>query len=323
MAQTTLEGAAFHQEIMERGYAEFEHGIPQEEIENIVWQYGRFTVNHPDPQPATMDAILPEGDDPQIIGKVLDVLDYSKDKQKEWHKYRTNVPAIGKSNGYTNRSFQVDALRRARGLYLPEEDPKEFYHFMPSHFVGIAKAHEEYGWGPIPQEVNMLNNAFAPVHRKILEMMMRVCSIIEERDPRVTKYMTPEALALSPLRLLFYHPTLKPTLAAAHHDKGFLTGQIAESHTGLQVAPSDEEPLQPVIRDANEAVIFPAWGIEQNMPELGYKSGWHAAENDGDLNPGQSEIPDFAKEICARWVLVWFTNGMQYENPDKALMHNR
>lgn len=129
-------------EIIARGYAEIEHGLPNEWIQDAVSAYANFTVRHPDPLPSTMDALLPNDQNDSIREK-LDDLQRQYDTQKQWHKYRTNVSGIGKPDGYTNRSFQVSALAMARGIHLPEEDPKEFYHFTAVHMNNMQQAHED------------------------------------------------------------------------------------------------------------------------------------------------------------------------------------
>lgn len=143
--QRTLEGAWLLNEIGQRGYAEFHHEIPDEQIEYLIDRYADFTLNHPDPLPETMDAMLPSK--PSVIdlknpafydnhkkfltgnwvAKKLDELDDSKDTQTEWHKYRTNVYAVGKPDGYTNRSFQELRSKKLVVLLYPRRIQKNSF----------------------------------------------------------------------------------------------------------------------------------------------------------------------------------------------------
>lgn len=321
--QQTLEGVQLIDDITERGYAEFDHHISPEIIDNLVNRYANFTLNHPDPQPATMDAMLPETDDIIDLSHRLDELDRSADNQAEWHKYRTNTASIGKPNGYTNRSFQEKALKQARGLALPPEDPKEFYHFTPRHHSAMARNHYEFGWGPIPPEVSALNMAFADIHTKASELIVRVCAIVEETHPEIRQFITKESLRTSPIRLLFYHPSNGDSLGAGHYDKGAMTLQLAESHQGLRVAPSDGRPLEQVVRSADKAVFFPGTAIkEQHCNDTPYLPGWHDIVKTDILNEDRMVLPK-ASEVCARWAIIFFVNNENFVQPDKADTHTR
>lgn len=338
--QKTLEGAWLLGEIQQRGYAEFEHGIPSETIDNLVSCYADFTLSHPDPEFETMDAMIPSSpseEDAQNpayydkdgvflmnkwLAKQLDELDRGRDKQKAWHKYRTNVVGIGKPDGYSNRSFAAEAVNVVRGSVVIE-DPKEFYHFTPVHYGNMARAHQEYDWGHIPPEVATLNTAFEEVHARASQLMTRICALVEEVHPEVSQIITPESLKTSPVRLLFYHPSNSEQLGAGHYDKSFSTLQIAESHEGLRLATKASQPLEGVVREANKAVFFPGRGglnlIDKNTP---FKPGWHDIIKVDRLNPGR-HIPLSATEVCARYAVIFFANGANFVNPDKALMHSR
>lgn len=321
MGQLSTEGHALISDIQERGYSEFQHGIPSEQIDYLIETYADFTLNHPDPRPETMDAMLP--DDHAGIEKRLDELERSKDTQTEWHKYRTNVLGVGKPEGYTSRSFQERALKQARGFVIPAEDPKEFFHYTPRHWSAMARNHKDYGWGSIPPELSKLNQAFAPIHKKASQLVLKVAGLIEETHPEVSKYFDQTSLATSPVRLLFYHPGTSEQLGAGHYDKSKLTIQVAESHEGLQVAPNSNSPLQPVVRADDRAVVFPGLGLRDivgdNSP---YQPGWHDIVRVNRLNEGRS-VPPKAVEVCARWALIFFANGANYINPDKSLTHAR
>lgn len=320
--QQTLEGARFASEIAKRGYAEFDHGIPAEEIELLVDKYTDFTLAHPDPEPATMDAMLPPGEDVESVQDSLDELDYGADNQDQWHKYRTNTPQIGKPDGYTNRSFQQQALLKARGLRLPDEDPKEFYHFTPKNYAAMARNHADFGWGTIPQEVDSLNSAFAAIHGKAANMMLRVIAVIEETHPQIRDILTAQSLGNSPLRLLFYHPTSSRRLGDGHYDKSTLTAGIAESHEGLRVAPDNDSPLELIERDPDRAVVFPGRALDENIPQTPYQPGWHDIINVDTPNQDRF-IPIKASEVCGRWALIFFANQANFTNPDKRSTHTR
>lgn len=322
-AQQTLTGELLRSEIQQRGYAEFDHSISIDAIEHLVETYGTFTLNHPDPTVDTMCAMLPHEPNPKIMAKQLDDLDRSQDKETGWNKYRTNAALILKPDGYTNRSFQQQALLEGRQLAIdPPEDPKEYYHFTPRHFANMARNHRVFGWGPIPTEVEALNTAFAPIHRKAAELLTRVCAIIEETHPEINRIITPEGVSVSPLRLLFYHPSPLNERAGGHYDKGTLTFRIAESHQGLHVATRKGAPLKPVIRDDSKAVFFPARGLVERIPDTVFRPGWHNVAASDILNEGRS-VPAAASSVCARWALIFFANDPTLTAPDKATTHSR
>jgi len=321
--QQTIEGWQLVRDIEERGYAEFEHHISPDTIDNLINRYANFTLSHPDPLPSTMNAMLPDSDDATDMSHRLDELDRSADTQDEWHKYRTNTQQVGKPDGYTNRSFQEKALKQARGLILPPEDPKEFYHFTPRHYGAMSRNHQEYDWGSIPSEVSDLNNAFAAIHAKASELIVRICGIVEETHPEIRKFVTAESLRTSPIRLLFYHPSNGDSLGAGHYDKGAMTLQLAESHRGLRVAPGNEAPLEEVVRTAENAAFFPGTAIdEHHTPGSPYQPGWHDIVKTDILNDGRS-IPSKASEVCARWAIIFFANYENFRQPNKADTHTR
>lgn len=341
-AQQTIEGALLLQEINERGYAEFEHGISADEIDVVINRYADFTLSYPNPEPDTMARMLPDHPSPLDIvndkyfdnldnfstGKWmahnLDVLKRENDNQNQWHKYRTNVENIGKPDGYSNRIYQQEALRLSRGIILdPPEDPKEFFHFTPMWFAKMARNHEEYNWGSIPPEVSSLKSAFGSIHKKAANLIIKICSLIEETHPEIRKIVTPESLNSSPVRLLFYHPSAKEQLGAGHYDKGICTLQLAESHQGLRIAVNDHSPLLNVIRDADKAAFFACISLKEQLGEdTPFQPAWHDIIKMKELNQGR-HIPDKAKEICGRYALIFFVNGVNFRNIDKSLTHSR
>ncbi|MCX6727695.1 MAG: hypothetical protein NTX11_02690 [Candidatus Saccharibacteria bacterium] len=319
--QLTMDARYFTDEIVNRGFAEIVHGIRAEEFDTVVSAYARLTSGHPDPEPGTMDAMLPKYDDLVLLGKSLDVLDRSADKQKIWHKYRTNVEGIGKPDGYSNRYFQEHALRESRGVILnPPEDNKEFYHFTPGLYAKMVQNHEMFGWGPIPSEVAALNNAFGPIHKKATELMIKVCGLIEETHPEINSFVTLEALRTSPIRLLFYHRSDAPQLGAKHVDKSAVTAQLAESHRGLRIAPGANADLVEVDRDSTMAAIFPGTALEDKFPGTPFQPTSHDIVSANVLNEGR-RIPPDAEAVCARWAIISFANYVNFVNPDKSLTH--
>ncbi|MEI6481636.1 MAG: hypothetical protein WCO19_05050 [Candidatus Saccharibacteria bacterium] len=319
--QLTLDAQYFTNEIAKKGFAEIVHGIRAEEFDTVVSAYAHFTSVHPDPEPSTMDAMLPRYDDLVVLGKSLDVLDRSADKQKIWHKYRTNVEDIGKPDGYSNRYFQEHALRESRGVILnPPEDNKEFYHFTPGLYAKMVQNHVMYGWGPIPSEVVALNNAFGPIHKKATELMIKVCGLIEETHPEIHTFVTLEALRTSPIRLLFYHQSDIPQLGAKHTDKSSMTAQLAESHRGLRIAPGKNAELVEVNRDSTKAAVFPGTAMESKFPGTPFQPTSHDIVSTNILNEGR-RIPSNADAVCARWAIIFFANYDNFVNPDKSITH--
>lgn len=321
-SQLSLGGEVLRHDMHERGYNELQHGIPSDQIDHLVETYASFTLNHPDPLPSTMDAMLPDSPLHQLK-KQLDELDRSQDTQDEWHKFRTNTPGIGKPNGYSSRSAQIAVLRRARGIDLFDEEPKEFYHYTPHHYADVTRAHKDYGWSDPPIEVRQLNNAFAPIHKRASELIMKIAGLIEETHPEARNIFDVESLRNSPVRLVFYPPHTSDLLGAGHYDKSTLTIQIAESHEGLRVAPNKDTPLQLVRRDADSAVIFPGTDLANKLDDnTVYQPGWHDIIRLNTPNKGRG-MPIRAIEVCARWALIFFANGSNFVNPDKLLTHTR
>lgn len=322
--QLSLESTGLIHEIKERGAAMMEHDIPSDIIDNLIDRYTIFTSQLPDPDPETMDAMLPDLPETDLA-EALDDIERSADKQEEWHKYRTNHEWVAKPGGYTNRKFQTDALLKTRGIFLPEDD-KEFYHFAPDG-IGVMDAnHKKYDWGPIPQEVRMLNSAFYAIHKAGEEIAKRTLSIIEDVHPDIHDLVTPESLHDSPVRLLFYHPGQNETLGAGHYDKSVLTFQIAESHEGLRIAKNADSPLEMVRRPADKAVFFPSGTLSGEKigkyPDSPFQPGWHDIIGSETLNQGR-HMPEGTRAVCARWAIIFFVNRANYVQPDKALTHTR
>ena len=320
-SQLSLEGQSLLYDIQQRGSSEFEHGIDPEYIDVLLDRHLDFTIAHPDPYPETMSAMLPTSSD--MMDKKLDVLDRSKDTQKEWHKYRSNAVGIGKPNGYTNRTFQERALLEARGLVIPREDPKEFYHYTPRHYADIVRNHEMYEWGPLPPELIQLDRAFAPIHTKASELMRKVLSLIEEVHPEVGKLVTRESLLTSPLRSLLYHPDDNPQLGGGHYDKSLATAQIAESHLGLRIAKDEDSPLELVRRDGDKAAVFVSQGLERAIGTSEFPPAWHDIVSHTELNSGRTWPAQKAAGVCLRFALIYFVNSAEYIDPDKSETHTR
>lgn len=99
-------GGDLHLEVERAGFAVIEHGIPSELIDDLQSAHAFFHDNLPDPEPDTLNDMM-------VDLKDLDRLDFTKDTQNEWHKYRTNTPQFAKPDGYTNRFNQAEALQLA------------------------------------------------------------------------------------------------------------------------------------------------------------------------------------------------------------------
>jgi hypothetical protein len=319
-------GAAMRHELQERGYAELEHGIDPEHFYELTEAYFKFSLAYPDPEPATIDAMLPTTPDDINDSNWLDELDRSKDTQAEWHKYRTNTESPGKPNGYTDRSFQEEALWQQRGIEIGE-DPKEYFHWMPRHLRDVMDNHREYEWGLIPDEVFDLTTAFSIIHVKSHLLMRKVCRTIEDQHPGLNQIITPQALNTSPLRLIGYHHSDKPYLGGDHYDKSSLTLQLGESHEGLLVAKDCDSPMEPVRRDASKTVLFMGKRLSDpsigHFPDSPFKPGWHGIQNLDVMNQGQCPIPEFAKDKFQRWALIYFAGNVELGIPSKADTHVR
>ncbi len=330
--QQTFEGSLLQNEIIARGYAEVQHGIHDDAVQEVVERYTDFTLAFPNPDFETMNAMLPNGTDPDVIGKQLDQLDYSKDTQAQWHKYRTSAVSIGKPDGYTNRTLQAQALASIRGVLLPNEDPKEFYHHTPRHYANMARQHKLLNWGPIPPEVAILDKAFSHIHTQARKVVTSICAQLEPTHPGINNIVTKESLFTSPLRLLFYHPSTYTQLAAPHFDKSVLTIQIGESHRGLRIATQANQQLAPVVRKSSMGVafassIFSAQPSAKNphgghFPDSDLRPAWHDVIADHIANEGRL-VPARTAEVCARWALIFFANEHAYVDPGKTAMHSR
>lgn len=320
-ATPSLFGDRLLDDIRERGYAEFAHGISPGQIADVVGTYADFTLAHPDPEPETMLAMLPL-DSPNLY-KELDELAREKDTQKGWHKYRTNATGVGKPNGYTNRAYQEGVLTDA-GIHIPTEDPKEFYHYTPRHYTDMVNNHAEFGWGAMPNDLQRLERVFRPVHAKATSLLLRVLSLVEETHPDVRQFFDSASLLTSPVRLLLYHPGA-PTdcLGTGHYDKSSMTIQIAESHKGLRVATGEEDEMRVVSRSSDQAVVFPGRNFREHFgKDTPFQPAWHDVILTDELNDGR-EVPLTAAAVCARWALIFFANGANFRNPDKDKMHTR
>lgn len=337
MGQLSFEGFELHNELVQHGYALVDHHIPEDAIDELIASYADFTDKLPDPSLETIFGMIKNPDH-------LDDLNYFKDKAPNWHKYRTNHPFIFKPGGYTNRSLQTRALQQIGGLEV-EDDPKEYYHFLPSGLAAINRRHAEFGWGPLPREVTQLHTHFMLVHSLGAEAVTRVFRSMEEQHPELlSKYITPRDLDNSPVRLLFYHPGQGDILAGGHFDKSYGTIQIAESHMGLRLrqpqpnpndmsndqrrteikcqysaSPIDDPAMIPMQRDSNTGIFFPSQLLELDHvhPGSDVKAVWHDVLNMPELNPGRV----LRGRNCARWAIIFFANSMIAGEIDKALTH--
>jgi hypothetical protein len=318
--QLTIDGTALLHDIRERGMTLMDHGIPDERVDELIATYTSFTLNHPDPSPSTMDAMLPRSE-PDELAHQLDDLDRSQDTQSEWHKYRTNHDWVGKPGGYSNRTTQVDALKRARGVELGD-DPKEFYHYSPGGMAAIERQHKDFDWGKVPSEVYDLHSAFQPIHAAGMLIMRKTLALVEETHPEIKDIVNAQSLLGSPVRLLFYHPDQGSQLGAAHYDKSTMTIQFAESHKGLRIAASPEHELEVVERPPEKCAVFASKGLITAIPDTPYKPGWHDIIQISDLNEGRTLDPRTA-EVCARWAIIFFSNSANYVQPPKHETHTR
>lgn len=319
-------------EIEQRGYHELSHGIPPDQIEEAVQAYADFTLNHPDPSTSTMDIMLPESLLVDELGscRQLDDLSRRQDNQTQWHKYRTNLEAIGKPKGYANRTFQMKAIQLERGLKIVE-DPKEFFHYTPRLLPAIRLNHAQFGWGSIPVEVEILDKKFMPIHKKAREIIKASAAQIEIIHPGVKSLFSLDSLFNSPLRLLFYHTqesagdykTDGDLLGGGHYDKDALTLSIAESHSGIRIAKNSQSDLELLHREPEEAILYAGHQMQNRFgDDTMFKSAWHDIVTDETLNRGRV-IPPNASNLCARWAMIFFANGSEFAVPDKNTLHTR
>lgn len=307
MAQQTTEGFLTFQEVKENGFALIDHSVSPDLVDALITDYATFTDNFPDPTPETMNNMIVDPNN-------LDALDRSADIQAEWHKYRTNQPHYAKPNGYTNRSFQADVLRnfgrkvldlKTGELVDAYEDPKEYFHYAPGHRQAMESAHEEFGWGPIPSEVSTLLTRFHTIHGLAKSAMSSFYGKLEETHPELVKYVRPEDLDISPIRLLFYHPGQGDVLAGGHYDRGLGTLQIAESHQGLRIRNAHTGEMEMVQRNPRTGVAFPALKWTDGLAGSELQPLWHDVVN--------SDIPNESRNLhgknVVRWSLIFFTNS--------------
>jgi hypothetical protein len=328
LAQATLEGSVLRTNISEQAYALVEHGISSDLIDELVNAYATFTDSeeYSTPDLETINSMLNTFDKEGEID--LDVLDYHRDTNFEWHKYKTNHPQHAKPGGYTNRSLQVEALRAfgrdispKTGLPL-EDDPKEFYHYHPDGTEVMSNIHKKYGWGSIPPEVLELHARFSPIHQLARQAITETFRILEDDCPElINKYVRPEDLDNSPLRLIFYHDGQGDVLAAEHRDKSTMTMQIAESHMGLRVRNPETREMQLVRRSAKEGVLFPGLLYPTMHKEVGtaLPPTYHDVINLDESNDSRA----LHGRNCARWALIWFTNAELFRIPEKHETHHK
>jgi hypothetical protein len=315
LGQLSFEGEILRNEMGGKGYALVQHGL-EDGTNELIQAYARFTDNLPEPELETMSLMISD------VTK-LDELDYSMDKQVEWHKYRTNHPQFAKPGGYTNRSLQIAALREFdRDTTLDgkviQDDPKEYYHYHPNSMADISRQHGKFGWGGLPSELFALNLRFSAVHKLAREAITSTLSLIEEDHPELTSlYARPRDLDISPLRLVFYHKDQGEVLAERHLDKSSLTMQLAESHMGLRAWNPQTNKMETVRRPAGSGVVFPGVLWNQMYSGSEFSPTWHDVINLEEPNEGQI----LRGQNCARWALIWFTNVEILDIPQKSDTH--
>lgn len=292
------------------GFVVVDHQIHPETIDSLIQAYADFTDNHPDPEPATINAMITNPDN-------LDELDYSADRQHDWHKYRTNHPQLGKPGGYTNRTVQVAALRKF-GRSDEADDPKEFYHYHPNSLAIMKDYHDHAGW-KLPPEVNRLHDAWGTVHSLGLKAIKDMFAEIEETHPELlSRVAPPEILDNSPSRLLFYHPGQGDVLAAGHHDKSLGTLQIAESHRGLRLRNQATGEMEEIVRPPEKGVFFIGGTLKTAYPDSELSSGWHDVINIDQINESRA----LHGNHVARWAIILFANSNHTNIFTKAMAHN-
>ena len=296
----------------EQGYALEKHGILEEQVDDLVSTYATFTDQLPVPDFETLDAMMLNPDK-------LDELDRSADKQAKWHKYRSNHPFIFKPGGYTNRSLQALVLRELRGLEI-EEDPKEYFHFLPDSEKVVRRQHKEFDWGPLPPELIKLYAKFRPIHKLGFQMLRNVMSRMEDLYPGLNNVVvTDEDLSNSPIRLAWYHPGQGEKLAGTHADKSWLTGQIAESHQGYRAKHPVTGKMQLLERDPEYAIVFP--GALLNLDHVYPDSVIIPTDHDVLNVPVPNKGRKLHGENVARWAIIAFANSVFAGEVDKSLTH--
>lgn len=315
-----LTGGDLQLEIERYGFAVIEHDIPTEAIDELVSAHAAFTDNHPDPEADTMNAMIRDTSE-------LDALDFAADRQREWHKYRTNAPHFAKPNGHTNRFLQAEVLRQygrkklnsKTGEYeVVEEDPKEFFHYTPGYREDLAKRHEIYGWGPVPPEAMELARTMHVVHYMVKRALTPVFAKLEATHPKLREVITPEDLDISPLRSLRYHQGQGEVLGGGHHDRGIFTMQVADSHRGLRVRDPSTHKMTLVETPPNASPVFPADKWRTAHPDSPLRSLWHDVVNDPTACEGR---PLYGNNI-ARYAIILFVNSRKIgDRADKIATH--
>ncbi|HSX45250.1 MAG TPA: hypothetical protein VLF39_04065 [Candidatus Saccharimonadales bacterium] len=306
------------------------HGLSLDEIDEAAAAYANFTDNLPDPPLELVEAMIPRGDDPKVVGDLLDNLDYDQDDpdKYEWHKYRTNYPEFAKPGGYTNRSLQTEALYKVRGITVID-DPKEFYHFHPTSTVSMNEIHRERGWGSLPPEVDQLHAKLMRIHNAGADATRFAYQALEDTHPEILpKHFGPKDVHSSPLRVLLYHRDLSEPLlstkkddqplAGAHTDKAAFTIQVAESHLGLWL--NDESQF--IDREPEFAVGFAGKTLNRPSayPESTVNPGWHGVKNKPEASRGRQ----LHGQNAARTAIIFFANSLLAGTVlDKAETHTR
>ena len=356
MGQLSIEGGQTSADILSdfatQGYSEVPHHIPRELIEELIDSYTVFTNTYPDPETSLFRDMIaeqlprnPDGTYKKVLSKEesdainLDALVRERDQTGTWHKYRSNYPEYAKPAGYTSRSLAVTALREVGIEYV--DDPKEYYHFHPNSLVRMKREHAIHGWGPLPQELESLSQVFLRVQHIAKLAILQTLSALEEYDPRLVGQFGPDDFRSSPMRLLFYHDetripqcmlangqslALGDMFGGEHTDKGELTVQIAESHTGFRARnPHDPDATLRVIkRTPDRSIVFPSRGmdlaingVDPNINEQprDIRQLWHDIVHTGEQNIGRF-VPEQAP--AKRWALIYFLTKVGSKVATKA-----
>jgi hypothetical protein len=298
--------------LVTQGYALLDHNISTTAVDDLMGAYAEFTDGLPDPSLETTAKMIADS-------YQLDELNYSADQEPEWHKYRTNYPFAFKPGGYTNRSLQTKALKDVLGIKI-DDDPKEYYHYLPGSTELIQQQHDKYGWGPIPPEVLKLQRKFSIIHELGRKLIRGALLQLEESYAGMnTAIVADYDLMRAPIRLLNYHHGQGDVLAGGHYDKSVLTAQLAESHEGLRIRHPQTGEMQPIRRSREKAAVFAGnlLTLPHVYPNADIQPGWHDVINVDKLNDGRS----IQGKNVARWALIFFANSSYAGEVSKTLTH--
>ncbi len=306
----------------EFGAVEFEQNISDYLVDQTIEAYADFTDNVPEATLETYNKMIVAGNDSAWVCKRLDNprrrFAGVNSGDFEANKSMTNIYRPGKPAGYTNRSMQIRALRELRDMDVAD-DPKEFYHSDAWTTRDIQRQFAHYNWGAVPAEVNRLQQKLDVVHRLASTAMQGFLRNLEDIHPDLPKYVTPQDLQTSPIRINFYHPGQGTVLASKHSDKGFFTDQIAESHRGLRVMNPQSGEMQLIEREEpSSGLFFPAWAFQNSFPNSPFKAAEHDVIDDDRPNDKRKL---YGKNVV-RWSMIFFVNShLAGYAADRSLTH--